>query len=78
MLVEQAISVTSHDGEFFKKVGFTHIGTVTDGKLVLEQVSTLKEHSFAQTLLSHAYLITQLIGISIYPAIPKRKRLGSV
>lgn len=34
-----AVVVVSHDREFCEKVGFTHIGTVTDGKLVLEQRS---------------------------------------
>jgi len=32
-----AIAVISHDRGFCEKVGFTHVGTVTDGKLVLEQ-----------------------------------------
>jgi len=32
-----AIVVISHDREFCEKVGFTHVGTVMDGKLVLEQ-----------------------------------------
>jgi len=32
-----AIVVISHDRKFCEKVGFTHVGTVTDGKLVLEQ-----------------------------------------
>lgn len=32
-----AIAVVSHDREFCEKVGFTHVGTVMDGKLVLEQ-----------------------------------------
>jgi ATP-binding cassette subfamily F protein 3 len=32
-----SVVVISHDREFCEKVGFTHIGTVTDGKLVLEQ-----------------------------------------
>lgn len=31
------IVVISHDREFCDKVGFTHVGTVMDGKLVLEQ-----------------------------------------
>jgi ATP-binding cassette, subfamily F, member 3 len=34
-----AIVVISHDREFCEKVGFTHVGTVMDGKLVLEQRS---------------------------------------
>lgn len=29
--------VISHDREFCEKVGFTHVGTVTNGGLVLEQ-----------------------------------------
>ena len=36
-----AVVVISHDREFCEKVGFTHVGTVKDGKLVLEQASTL-------------------------------------
>lgn len=32
-----AIVVISHDREFCEKVGFTHVGTVMDGKLVMEQ-----------------------------------------
>lgn len=32
-----AVVVISHDREFCEKVGFTHIGTVMDGKLKLEQ-----------------------------------------
>lgn len=32
-----SIVVISHDREFCEKVGFTHVGTVMDGKLVLEQ-----------------------------------------
>lgn len=39
-----AVVVISHDREFCEKVGFTHVGTVKDGKLVLEQVSTLIHH----------------------------------
>ena len=34
-----SIVVISHDREFCEKVGFTHIGTVADGKLKLEQRS---------------------------------------
>mmetsp|Transcript_22576 Transcript_22576/g.40395 ORF Transcript_22576/g.40395 Transcript_22576/m.40395 type:complete len:628 (-) Transcript_22576:136-2019(-) len=34
-----SVVVISHDRAFCDKVGFTHIGTVTDGKLVLEQRS---------------------------------------
>ena len=34
-----AIVVISHDRKFCEKVGFTHVGTVMDGKLVLEQRS---------------------------------------
>jgi len=34
-----AIVVISHDREFCDKVGFTHVGTVMDGSLVLEQRS---------------------------------------
>lgn len=32
-----SIVVISHDREFCEKVGFTHVGTVNEGKLVLEQ-----------------------------------------
>eukprot|EP00592_Proboscia_alata_P006477 CAMPEP_0194357088 /NCGR_PEP_ID=MMETSP0174-20130528/4621_1 /TAXON_ID=216777 /ORGANISM="Proboscia alata, Strain PI-D3" /LENGTH=632 /DNA_ID=CAMNT_0039126963 /DNA_START=63 /DNA_END=1961 /DNA_ORIENTATION=+ len=32
-----AVVVISHDREFCEKVGFTHVGTVTNGGLVLEQ-----------------------------------------
>lgn len=32
-----AVVVISHDREFCEKVGFTHVGTVSNGKLVLEQ-----------------------------------------
>jgi ATP-binding cassette subfamily F protein 3 len=32
-----SIVVISHDREFCDKVGFTHVGTVADGRLVLEQ-----------------------------------------
>lgn len=32
-----SIVVISHDREFCEKVGFTHVGTVMDGRLVLEQ-----------------------------------------
>jgi ATP-binding cassette subfamily F protein 3 len=32
-----AIVVISHDRKFCEKVGFTHVGTVMDGKLILEQ-----------------------------------------
>ena len=32
-----AIVVISHDRAFCEKVGFTHVGTVTDGKLIVEQ-----------------------------------------
>lgn len=42
-----SIVVISHDREFCEKVGFTHIGTVTDGKLVLEQRS-LRESDWDQ------------------------------
>lgn len=34
-----ALVVISHDRKFCEKVGFTHVGTVMDGKLVLEQRS---------------------------------------
>jgi ATP-binding cassette subfamily F protein 3 len=34
-----AMVVISHDRKFCEKVGFTHVGTVMDGKLVLEQRS---------------------------------------
>jgi ATPase subunit of ABC transporter with duplicated ATPase domains len=34
-----AIVVISHDRHFCEKVGFTHFGTVMNGKLVLEQRS---------------------------------------
>ena len=34
-----AIVVISHDREFCEKVGFTHVGTVMNGKLILEQRS---------------------------------------
>lgn len=34
-----AVVVISHDRKFCEKVGFTHVGTVMDGKLVLEQRS---------------------------------------
>ena len=34
-----SLVVISHDRDFCEKVGFTHIGTVMDGKLILEQVS---------------------------------------
>ena len=39
--------VISHDREFCEKVGFTHVGTVMDGKLVLEQRS-LRESDWDQ------------------------------
>ena len=32
-----SIVVISHDREFCDKVGFTHVGTVMNGKLLLEQ-----------------------------------------
>jgi len=41
------IVVISHDREFCDKVGFTHVGTVMDGKLVLEQRS-LRESDWDQ------------------------------
>ena len=31
------IAVISHDQIFCEKVGFTHVGTVTDGRLLIEQ-----------------------------------------
>jgi len=34
-----AIAVISHDRKFCEKIGFTHVGTVMDGKMVLEQRS---------------------------------------
>jgi len=37
-----AICVISHDRKFCEAVGFTHIGTVMNGKLILEQ-RTLRE-----------------------------------
>ncbi|KAL3918759.1 MAG: hypothetical protein SGILL_004083 [Bacillariaceae sp.] len=42
-----AIVVVSHDREFCEKVGFTHVGTVMDGKLVLEQ-RPLRESDWQQ------------------------------
>mmetsp|Transcript_55733 Transcript_55733/g.64350 ORF Transcript_55733/g.64350 Transcript_55733/m.64350 type:complete len:650 (+) Transcript_55733:158-2107(+) len=42
-----AVVVISHDRKFCEKVGFTHVGTVTDGKLVLEQRS-LRESDWEQ------------------------------
>ena len=35
-----AVVVISHDQSFCKKIGFTHVGTVADGKLVVQQRST--------------------------------------
>jgi hypothetical protein len=32
-----AIVVISHDRPFCEEIGFTHVGTVTNGRLVLEQ-----------------------------------------
>jgi len=32
-----AVVVVSHDRSFCEKIGFTHVGTVMDGNLVLEQ-----------------------------------------
>ena len=34
-----SVVVISHDREFCEKVGFTHVGTVMNGKLLLEQRS---------------------------------------
>jgi ATP-binding cassette, subfamily F, member 3 len=42
-----AVVVISHDREFCNKVGFTHVGTVIDGKLKLEQRS-LQESDWKQ------------------------------
>lgn len=42
-----AIVVISHDREFCEKVGFTHVGTVMNGKLVLEQ-RPLRESDWTQ------------------------------
>lgn len=42
-----AVVVISHDREFCEKVGFTHVGTVMDGGLVLEQRS-LREGDWEQ------------------------------
>ena len=47
-----AVVVISHDREFCEKVGFTHVGTVKDGKLVLEQVSTVIYHHRNHVVLS--------------------------
>ena len=41
------IVVISHDREFCDKIGFTHVGTVMDGKLVLEQ-RDLRESDWEQ------------------------------
>lgn len=42
-----SIVVVSHDREFCEKVGFTHVGTVVDGRLKLEQRS-LRESDWEQ------------------------------
>merc|ERR1711966_284562 len=42
-----AMVVISHDRDFCEKVGFTHVGTVADGKLTLEQRS-LRESDWIQ------------------------------
>eukprot|EP00536_Pseudo-nitzschia_multiseries_P005072 jgi/Psemu1/285520/fgenesh1_pg.91_\ len=42
-----AVVVISHDRKFCEKVGFTHVGTVMNGKLVLEQRS-LRESDWDQ------------------------------
>jgi len=42
-----SIVVVSHDREFCEKVGFTHVGTVMDGSLVLEQ-RALRESDWEQ------------------------------
>jgi len=49
-----AVVVISHDREFCEKVGFTHVGTVTKGGLVLEQRS-LRDGDWEQ------YEITKLV-----------------
>ena len=46
-LQDGAVVVISHDREFCDQVGFTHVGTVTDGKLKLEQRS-LQESDWEQ------------------------------
>lgn len=42
-----SLVVISHDRDFCEKVGFTHIGTVMDGKLILEQ-RALRESDWEQ------------------------------
>ena len=42
-----AVVVISHDRKFCEKVGFTHVGTVMDGKLILEQ-RPLRESDWEQ------------------------------
>jgi len=74
-----AVVVVSHDREFCEKVGFTHIGTVTDGKLVLEQVRKnvkviVKLHHYKK---NHVYS-SQCDLNSFLSEIFARQRLGTV
>ena len=45
-----SLVVISHDRDFCEKVGFTHIGTVMGGKLVLEQVSPPTSHTWTKKM----------------------------
>lgn len=51
-----AVVVISHDREFCEKVGFTHVGTVSNGKLVLEQRS-LRSSDWEQYEIGAAKLV---------------------
>ena len=48
MTIDGAVVVISHHRKFCEKVGFTHVGTVTEGKLVLEQQRQLRDSDWEQ------------------------------